>query len=69
MADTKRLTLDVGPDFDRVLTETAKAKATTKAEIIRRAVASYVYLNKQTSEGKNVSITNGESIEKVVMLP
>ena len=65
-----RLTVDVGSDFDKVLTDLSTSKETTKAEIIRRAVASYTYLNKQVQDGKKVSITTQEDkVVKDVILP
>ena len=66
-----RMTFDVGPDFDRVLTETAKKKGTTKAEIIRRSVASYVYLDKERDNGSKVQVTpppgSDEGIREIIL--
>jgi hypothetical protein len=65
--------MEVGEDFDRVLSELAKAKDTTKSEIIRRAVASYAYLDGQVRAGgnhKKVSITTEDDrVVKDVVLP
>lgn len=64
-------TIDLGPKFDDLLTNLARTKETTKAEIIRRAVASYAYLQDHTkSEGLKVSITDtNDRVVKDVVLP
>ena len=68
-----RYTMEVGEDFDRLLSELAKAKDTTKSEVIRRAVASYAYLDGQVRAGGNhnkVSITTEDDrVVKDVVLP
>ena len=58
-------------NFDKVLTDASKAQGSTKADIIRKAVASYVYLTKETvNTGRKVSITDDKNrIIKDVMLP
>jgi predicted transcriptional regulator len=64
-----RLTIDVGTEFDGLLSELAKEKESTKAEIIRRAVASYAYLKKHAADNK-VSITDADNkVLKDVVLP
>lgn len=57
-----RYTIDVDEDFDRLLTNLAQERGSTKADVIRRAVSSYSYLIKETSNdpGKKVSITSPE---------
>ena len=46
-----RYTIDFDDDFDKMLSGLVKSTdATTKAEVIRRAVASYNYLKKQQRE-------------------
>lgn len=66
-----RLTLDIDEKFNKNLTELAKD--TTKADIIRKALASYQYLKSQVpdqSSGLRVSITDAEgNIVKDVILP
>ena len=56
-----RFTMDVGPEFDAKLTELSERAETTKAEIIKRAVASYAYLKDQTRDGNHVTITDATS--------
>lgn len=58
-------------NFDKVLADASKAQGTTKADIIRKAVASYVYLNKETTgTDRKVSITDDKGkVIKDVMLP
>jgi hypothetical protein len=66
-----RLTLDVDEKFNDNLTRLAAG--TTKAEVIRRALASYQYLKSQVpdhSGDKRISITDATgSILKDVILP
>lgn len=65
-----RFTVDFGENFDKLLTDLAAEKQTTKAEIIRRAVASYAVLNQNTSDGKKVSITDErDRVIKDIVLP
>ena len=67
-----RYTIDFGKDFDERLSQLAKHKGTTKAEIIRRAVATYAFLAQQTEveDGIKVSITDDEDqVLKDVILP
>ncbi len=58
-------------DFDKALTDASKRQGSTKADIIRKAVASYIYLNKETANtDRKVSITDDKNrIIKDVMLP
>ncbi len=46
-----RYTIDFDEEFEKTLTDLVKnTDATTKADVIRRAVASYSYLRKQQRE-------------------
>ncbi len=58
-------------DFDKALTDASKQQGTTKADIIRKAVASYVYLTRETNNtDRKVSITDHQGqVLKDVMLP
>lgn len=58
-------------DFDKALTDASKQQGTTKADIIRKAVASYVYLTRETTNtDRKVSITDYQGqVLKDVMLP
>jgi hypothetical protein len=66
-----RLTLDIDEKFNKNLTELARG--TTKADVIRKALASYQYLKSQVPDqnsGKRISITDAAgNIEKDVILP
>jgi hypothetical protein len=67
-----RYTIDLDENFDRVLNELVSTTgASTKADVIRRAVASYKFLKSQAPEdGNNVSITTKDGkILKDVVLP
>ena len=64
-----RFTIDIDDKFNDVLSELAKG--TTKADVIRRAVASYQYLKAETgTSDKRISITDAAgNIQKDVVLP
>lgn len=67
-----RYTVDFSKDFDKLLSELADMKSMSKAEIIRRAVASYAFLDKQAprSSDKKISITDkNDKVIKDIVLP
>lgn len=66
-----RYTLDIDDNFDQILNELVRNKvATTKADALRRAVATYKYLkDQQLNTGNNVSITKDGKVVKDVVLP
>jgi hypothetical protein len=66
-----RYTIDFDNNFDKTLNDLTKdTDATTKADVIRRAVASYKYLKSQEKANNKVSITtNDGKIVKDVVLP
>ena len=67
-----RYTIDFDENFDKTLTELVKTSdATTKADVIRRAVATYSYLKKAQQAGKNarVAITEDDKVMKEIVLP
>jgi predicted transcriptional regulator len=66
-----KYTIDFDDEFDKSLSELKDSTdATTKADVIRRAVASYKFLKSQTAADKEIAITdkNGK-VEKSVVLP
>ena len=69
---TTRYTIDLDQTFDKTLTELAAAKGTSKAEIIKRALATYGYISGQASpvSGRKVSITdNNDKVLKDIVVP
>jgi hypothetical protein len=67
-----RYTIDFDNDFDNTLSELVKTTdATTKADVIRRAVASYSFLKKQQQSNKDakIVITDDDKLKKEVILP
>jgi len=66
-----KYTIDFDDDFDKTLSDLKDSTdATTKADVIRRAVASYKFLKSQTAENKEVAITDKSGkVEKSVVLP
>jgi len=69
---TTRYTLDLDQGLDKTLTDLAESKSTSKAEIIKRALATYKYISGETSSqsGKKVSITDGtDTVLKDIVIP
>lgn len=67
-----RYTIDFDKEFDKTLTELVESTdATTKADVIRRAVASYSYLKKQQRANKDakIVITDDDKLKKEIVLP
>jgi hypothetical protein len=66
-----RYTIDFGEDFDKLLTDLATTKSMTKAEVIRRAVALYAFLNRQlaSEQDMQLSITRDGHILKDIAIP
>jgi len=67
-----RYTIDFDDNFDKTLSELVESTdATTKADVIRRAVASYSYLKKAQQENKNakVVVTDDNKLKKEIVLP
>jgi len=67
-----RYTVDFSNDFDKLLSELASMKSLPKAEIIRRAVASYAFLDNQASKSSDnkISITDkNDKVIKDIVLP
>lgn len=69
---TTRYTIDLDQTFDETLSELAATKGTSKAEIIKRALATYGYISGQASpaSGRKVSITdNNDKVLKDIVVP
>jgi len=67
-----RYTIDFDKDFDKTLSDLVEmTDATTKADVIRRAVASYSYLKKQQKAHKDakIVITEDDKVKKEIVLP
>jgi hypothetical protein len=67
-----RYTIDFDNDFDKTLSDLVDTTdATTKADVIRRAVASYSYLKKQQQANKDakIVITDDDKLRKEIVLP
>jgi predicted transcriptional regulator len=67
-----RYTIDFDDKFDKTLSELVQSTdATTKADVIRRAVASYSYLKKaqQENNGAKVVLTDDKNLKKEIVLP
>jgi len=65
----RRFTMDMGPKFDKVLTDLAESKEIPKSEIIRRAVASYAYLSDAREAGKKINLIDeqNKTVQEVVL--
>jgi len=67
-----RYTIDFDKDFDKTLSDLLETTdATTKADVIRRAVASYSYLKKEQRADKDakIVITSDNKVKKEIVLP
>jgi len=67
-----RYTIDFDSNFDKTLSDLVETTdATTKADVIRRAVASYSYLKKQqqANKGAKIVITDDDKVKKEIVLP
>jgi metal-responsive CopG/Arc/MetJ family transcriptional regulator len=67
-----RFSIDVDSAFDNTLNELVKdTNATTKADVIRRAVASYKYLkDEEKNQDSKISVTdNNGNVKKDIVLP
>jgi predicted transcriptional regulator len=67
-----RYTIDFDKEFDKTLNELVDTTdATTKADVIRRAVASYSYLKKAQRENKDAKlvVTDNGKLNKEIVLP
>ena len=68
-----RFSIDVDSAFDKTLNDlVASTDATTKADVIRRAVASYKYLKDELKEDQSskISLTDSKgNVKKDVILP
>jgi hypothetical protein len=68
-ASMPRYTIDYDNTFDKTLTDLMKdTGATTKADVIRRAVAAYKYFKSQGSDAK-ISVTKDGKVVNDVVLP
>jgi predicted transcriptional regulator len=68
-----RFTIDIDDKFNGTLARLAHANATTKADVIRRAVQTYSFLKSEVpteDASKRVAITDVDGkVEKMVILP
>ena len=67
-----RYTIDIDDEFDKTLSELIQnTDATTKAEVIRRAVASYSYLKRQQRQQKDTKLRivdkNDKPLQEIVL--
>lgn len=64
----QRFTIDIDEKFSKTLEDLAQGG--TKADVVRRAVATYKYLKDETSkDGNAISISNNGVITKDLILP
>lgn len=66
-----RFTIDTDQQFDQNLTDLVNMTGGTKADVLRRALATYKYLKTEDQQPENkVSITNKDNVVvKDVVLP
>ena len=69
---TTRYTIDLDRNFDETLSALAQRKNTTKAEIIKRALATYSYISGQIlpDSDRKLSITGSNDVVlKDIVIP
>ena len=66
-----RFTIDTDQQFDQNLTDLVNMTGGTKADVLRKALATYKYLKTEDQQSQNkVSITNKDNVVvKDVILP
>ena len=65
-----KYTIDFGQDVDAMLKQQSDKKAITKAEIIRRALSTYMYLEQETEKGRKVTIQDdATNTQRELILP
>ena len=72
MSTKTRYTIDLDGKFDEALSELAARKGTSKAEIIKRALATYNFISAQApaNSDKKVSITTSDDkVLKDIVIP
>ena len=53
-----KYTIELGKEFEQQLAQVSQDKSLTKAEVIRRAVATYVVISREASQGHKIAITD-----------
>ena len=66
---TRRLTLHFRQKFDDLLTAQADESDASKADYIRRAVATYAYLQREAKDGGAVTVKTSNGEIKELILP
>lgn len=65
-----KYTIEFDPEFDKTLSDLKDSTdATTKADVIRRAVASYKFLKKEAEKGAEVAVNYSDGQKKSIILP
>lgn len=65
----KKTTISFSPKLDRILKELSEAEGTTKTEIVRKAIAFYNYLYKETHEKNQkliISSSTGDEAKEIL---
>lgn len=66
---SRRYTVDLSPTLDDLLSSLAVEKGTTKAEIIRRSLATYSHINNEQKNGvRSVTVDGQNNIKQVIVL-
>ena len=66
-----KLTVEFNSKMDEILADLAEDKGTTKADVLRRAVALYKYIDSQLSpeNRRHLAITEDDRIVKEIVVP
>jgi predicted transcriptional regulator len=66
MSSKTRYTMDLDKQLDKALSELAERKGTSKAEIIKRALATYSFISGQAPANSNTKFSITTSDDKVL---
>ncbi|AFY70145.1 hypothetical protein Pse7367_1869 [Thalassoporum mexicanum PCC 7367] len=62
----KRLSLSLSPELYQVLDSLAESQSLTKAEVLRKAIATEDYIQRQKKDGAQILIRRGDEISEIV---
>jgi len=69
MAGTRRYTIDLGDEYDELLTSLSNRLMVTKAEVVRRALTTFNFIHTEAKDGSRITVTGKDGdIKQVVML-
>ena len=62
-----KFTIDLGRETEELLSQVAREKQISKADVIRRAIATYVVVNREAKEGNCITINGPSGVSKELL--